>query len=215
MDEKEMQKFIEKAYKDGKVRDLQEAFLEFPPDEEWHQGKRHRKGDNRIWNIAKMQIVHTKIKATSYAETRGQSVNSIYHIDRIDDTYSSKYSKRNCNGPWNLVYTPKTIEVINTHATTINKHKNGKYLHYNTEYRRQPSKIIKSSNIQHCCHHHHNREDKGKVGHCTCHSKTAYHPHEDSYSPKHRNRTTLQFPFSRIVSQITCLGYPQYLRMYL
>ena len=39
MDEKEMQKFIEKAYKDGKVRDLQEAFLEFPPDEEWHQGK--------------------------------------------------------------------------------------------------------------------------------------------------------------------------------
>ena len=39
MDEKEMQKFIEKAYKDGKVRDLEEAFDEFPPDEEWHHGK--------------------------------------------------------------------------------------------------------------------------------------------------------------------------------
>lgn len=37
--EKGMSEFLKKAYKEGRVRPLKEAFKEFPPEEEWHGGK--------------------------------------------------------------------------------------------------------------------------------------------------------------------------------
>jgi len=35
----EISDFLKLAYKYGKVKDLKEAFSEFPPEEEWHKGK--------------------------------------------------------------------------------------------------------------------------------------------------------------------------------
>ena len=61
-------------------------------NKEWHQGECHSKGYHRVRYVIKMKIVRTKIKATSDTESRGQSVNAVYHIDGIDNTNSSKYS---------------------------------------------------------------------------------------------------------------------------
>lgn len=36
---KKYSEFIELAYKTGRVRDVNEAFEEFPVEEEWHKGK--------------------------------------------------------------------------------------------------------------------------------------------------------------------------------
>lgn len=36
---KELSDFLKTAYKYGKVKDLKEAFKEFPVEEEWHKGK--------------------------------------------------------------------------------------------------------------------------------------------------------------------------------
>lgn len=36
---KELSDFLKTAYKHGKVKDLKEAFKEFPVEEEWHKGK--------------------------------------------------------------------------------------------------------------------------------------------------------------------------------
>ena len=36
---KDLSEFLKIAYENNKVRDLKEAFEEFPPEEEWHQGK--------------------------------------------------------------------------------------------------------------------------------------------------------------------------------
>lgn len=36
---KELSEFLETAYRYGKVKDLEEAFEEFPVEEEWHKGK--------------------------------------------------------------------------------------------------------------------------------------------------------------------------------
>ena len=37
--ENEISEFLKFAYEKGKVKDATEAFYEYPPDEEWHQGK--------------------------------------------------------------------------------------------------------------------------------------------------------------------------------
>jgi len=39
MKENELSEFMKYAYKTGRVRDVQEAFEEFAPEEEWHEGK--------------------------------------------------------------------------------------------------------------------------------------------------------------------------------
>ncbi len=36
---KEISDFLKTAYEHGKIRDLKEAFEEFPVEEEWHKGK--------------------------------------------------------------------------------------------------------------------------------------------------------------------------------
>ena len=45
--------FLKIAYEHGKVKDLKEAFDEFPPEEEWHQGKIENviKETNEPYNI--------------------------------------------------------------------------------------------------------------------------------------------------------------------
>ena len=35
----ELSDFLKTAYKYGRVKDLEEAFKEFPVEEEWHEGK--------------------------------------------------------------------------------------------------------------------------------------------------------------------------------
>ena len=35
----ESSKFLKRAYKYGRVKDLEETFKEFPAEEEWHEGK--------------------------------------------------------------------------------------------------------------------------------------------------------------------------------
>ncbi len=37
--QKELSDFLKIAYEHGKVKDLKEAFEEFPVEEEWHKGK--------------------------------------------------------------------------------------------------------------------------------------------------------------------------------
>ena len=37
--EEKMSEFLKIAYKYGRVKDLEEAFEEFPIEEEWHKGK--------------------------------------------------------------------------------------------------------------------------------------------------------------------------------
>ena len=39
MEDKNLSEFIKIAYKYGKVKDLSEAFKEYPVEEEWHKGK--------------------------------------------------------------------------------------------------------------------------------------------------------------------------------
>lgn len=49
----ELSDFLKTAYKYGKVRDLKEAFEEFPVEEEWHKGRIENviKEDNETYNI--------------------------------------------------------------------------------------------------------------------------------------------------------------------
>ena len=37
--EKELSEFLKTAYKYGRVKEIEEAFEEFPVEEEWHKGK--------------------------------------------------------------------------------------------------------------------------------------------------------------------------------
>lgn len=37
--QKELSDFLKTAYEYGKVKDLKDAFEEYPVDEEWHKGK--------------------------------------------------------------------------------------------------------------------------------------------------------------------------------
>ena len=39
MEDKNLSEFIKIAYKYGKVKDIREAFEEYPVEEEWHKGK--------------------------------------------------------------------------------------------------------------------------------------------------------------------------------
>ena len=39
MNEENLSEFMKLAYKLGRVKDVEEAFKEFPPEEEWHEGK--------------------------------------------------------------------------------------------------------------------------------------------------------------------------------
>ena len=39
MEKDEFSSFLEKAYKQGRVKNLEEAFINYPPEEEWHEGK--------------------------------------------------------------------------------------------------------------------------------------------------------------------------------
>lgn len=50
---KELSDFLKTAYKYGKVKDLKEAFNEFPVEEEWHKGKIENviKEDSEVYNI--------------------------------------------------------------------------------------------------------------------------------------------------------------------
>lgn len=42
MEEENLSDFMKLAYKLGRVKDVEEAFEEFPPEEEWHEGKSKR-----------------------------------------------------------------------------------------------------------------------------------------------------------------------------
>ena len=37
--EENLSEFLKNAYKKNRVKDLKEAFEEYPPEEEWHKGK--------------------------------------------------------------------------------------------------------------------------------------------------------------------------------
>ena len=65
-----------------------------------------------------MKIVCSKIKATSDAEPRGQSINAIYHIDGIDgcwaiELYDKNNVKYSIQGQINHVRIPKNPNIKN------------------------------------------------------------------------------------------------------
>ena len=49
----ELSDFLKTAYRYGRVKDLKEAFEEFPVDEEWHKGKVENvlNEENEIYSI--------------------------------------------------------------------------------------------------------------------------------------------------------------------
>lgn len=51
--EEELSDFLKIAYKYNRIKDLKEAFEEFPVEEEWHKGKIENvlKEDNEHYNI--------------------------------------------------------------------------------------------------------------------------------------------------------------------
>ena len=61
--EKGMSEFLKKAYEQGRVKPLKDAFLEFPPEEEWHKGrvdyfiKDGKAQYNSIYNIGDIVFV--------------------------------------------------------------------------------------------------------------------------------------------------------------
>lgn len=61
--QKELSDFLKIAYEHGKVRDLKEAFEEFPVEEEWHKGKIENvlKEESESYNICEIgDIVFVK-----------------------------------------------------------------------------------------------------------------------------------------------------------
>ena len=51
--ERELSDFLKIAYKYNKVKDIKEAFEEFPPEEEWHKGKKENvlREENVEYNV--------------------------------------------------------------------------------------------------------------------------------------------------------------------
>ena len=61
--QKELSDFLKIAYEHGKVKELKEAFKEYPVEEEWHKGKLENvlKEDNKSYNSYKIgDIVFVK-----------------------------------------------------------------------------------------------------------------------------------------------------------
>lgn len=61
--QKELSDFLKIAYEHGKVKELKEAFKEYPVEEEWHKGKLENvlKEDNKFYNSYKIgDIVFVK-----------------------------------------------------------------------------------------------------------------------------------------------------------
>ena len=71
----ELREFLKFAYKHNSVRDLEEAFKEFPVEEEWHKGKIENvlKEDSSIYNIYEIgDIVFVK----EYMYSNGEKGNN-------------------------------------------------------------------------------------------------------------------------------------------
>ena len=63
MNNNELSEFIKIAYERGKVRDVDNAFLEYPVEEEWHQGKieyvlKEESTDYNIYSIGDIVFVN-------------------------------------------------------------------------------------------------------------------------------------------------------------
>ncbi|MBR3132734.1 MAG: type II toxin-antitoxin system PemK/MazF family toxin [Clostridia bacterium] len=71
----ELSEFLKIAYKNGRVKDLEEAFEEFPVEEEWHKGKVENvlSEDNEIYSIYEIgDIVFVK----EYIYSNGKTGNN-------------------------------------------------------------------------------------------------------------------------------------------
>ena len=53
------EEFIKLAYKKGRVRDVAQAFVDFPPELEWHEGK-----VENILKDKKQNIVHIQLETS-------------------------------------------------------------------------------------------------------------------------------------------------------
>lgn len=77
--EKELSEFLKTAYRYGKVKDLEEAFEEFPVEEEWHKGKLENvlREDSEIYSIYEIgDIVFVK----EYIYSNGKIGNNHFFV---------------------------------------------------------------------------------------------------------------------------------------
>ena len=75
----ELSKFLKTAYKYGRVKDLEEAFKEFPVEEEWHKGKIENvlNEDSEIYSIYEIgDIVFVK----EYTYSDGKKGNNHFFV---------------------------------------------------------------------------------------------------------------------------------------
>ncbi len=84
----EISDFLKTAYKYGKVKDVKEAFEEYPVEEEWHKGKIENilKKDNTN-NLHKNSIVKTDVVYKILNEQ------ILFKIGKVDNEKIEEYKK--------------------------------------------------------------------------------------------------------------------------
>jgi hypothetical protein len=99
---------------------------------EMEQGGCHGECQNGIDIVAYAKEIESEEHAAGYAQTRRKAIDTVHHVDCVDDTHSGKDGKRNCYRPGDIGYAPEAMERVYTDAGREYHTQDNKYLYGKT-----------------------------------------------------------------------------------
>lgn len=90
-------------------------------EKERHEGGDHNKSQNGVNQIASQQERQAKQNAATDAKPTAQPIDTVNHIDGVDDAHAAKNGKRYGNPPIEAFNTPKTMTRIDAETRGKNQ----------------------------------------------------------------------------------------------
>ena len=146
--------------------------------------------------------------ARHHAETGSQSVDTVNHIDGIDDANTSDKAQRNRYDPRKFIYAQDTMKVVHVHLIHPGYKGDKSNLQGNAQDRGESQHIVQHTDIHHHRDGDNRREECITVEKHAGETSTYHYTKEHGDTTQHRHRPLLQLPCIRVVHQSPLVRYP-------
>lgn len=197
-------------------------------DEEEEQRGCHGECQYGIHMVAHAEEIKSEEHATCDAKTGGETIDSVHHIDGIDDAHSSKNGERYGYYPRNGSDTPKSVNRVHTDARGVYHAQDDEYLDGKACLGRESHDVVHTSSIEHNAHGQNDGKQAGgskhvgqllclgseETHHGTSCKKSEYQSEEDGKTSDNGDRGLLQLACVGVVHKVLQLCYLQNLEIY-
>lgn len=141
--------------------------------DEWYEGCCYDEGEACIGEVIEIEEGSTKEKVAGEGETGGETVDSVDHINGIDDADTCEDGEWDGYVPRELMDAPESVEVVDTGIGAIDEGEDNGYLANDACGWGEADGIVKDAEIEHnaCADNNWYQGEEG--GEAACHCETA------------------------------------------